>query len=163
MAKAIKQIEKITQSEEEVKSQALTDILNQLADNREALTTTLEILNELQETGMLDMVRGLLRTKEKVGSIAVEQLNQPAMHNVIKNGFNLIEFLGELDPDQLQHIMSGMHSGVDKTAEGMKQDQTIGIWGMMKSIRDPHVNRSITTMFNFLEGMGEGLDKKQAH
>jgi len=163
MAKAIKQIDRIKQNEEEEKEQALSDILNQLADNREALTNTLEILNELQKTGILDMVRGLLRTRDKVGSIAIEQINQPSMHNMIKNGFNMIEFLGELDPDQVQKIMNGMHSGVDKTSEGMKKDETIGIWGMMKSIRDPHVNRSITTMFNFLEGMGEGLDKKQTH
>ncbi|SET37374.1 Uncharacterized conserved protein YjgD, DUF1641 family [Salinibacillus kushneri] len=163
MAKAITQIEKNQKNIQEERAEDLAAIVDQIADNREVIQDTLIILQELHNTGVLDMLKGLLRTREKVGAIAIEQLNQPAMHNMIKNGMNTIGLLSEMDPDQLQAIFGGLNQGLEKAAESTKKQEEMGIWGLMKSMRDPNVRTSMNTMVNFLNGMGSGLKSSETH
>ncbi|MCP3028192.1 DUF1641 domain-containing protein [Halobacillus sp. A5] len=47
-----------------------------------------------------------------------------------------------------------------KLRDKQEKDEKIGIWGMMKSVKDPEVNRSLSTFIHFLEGMGSGLKAK---
>ncbi len=162
MAKQISDIEKQTLSEQEERAEALSKILDMTADNYDGIMTLLEIIEELQETGVLDMLKGFLRTRDKVGALAVEQLNQPMMHRVIKNGTNAFQFLGGIDPAQLQTIMNGISQGMDNSAVRMtSDDQTIGLWGMMKKMRDPDVSASMKTILGFMEGMGQEFNNKK--
>lgn len=163
MAKPIQQIELKNKSVEEERAEDLSAILKQIADNRDAIQTTLIILQELHEFGILDMMKGLLRTREKVGAIAIEQINQPGMHNIIKNGMSAVQLLSSIDPDQLKHMIGGMTQGLHRASEGHGQKNQANVWGLMKSMRDPNVRTSINTMMNFLNGMGEGLNQKQVH
>lgn len=163
MAKAIKQIEKTTPSSEELHDQDIAALLKQIAENRQAISTSLNILNELQQTGVLDTLNGLLKTRVKVASIAMEQVNQPSMHNIIRNGFNTIEFLGALDPEKLKVILNAVSKGLDETSERIGQNEPIGLWGMMKTIRDPDVNTALSSMLGFLNGMGKEMGKGRTH
>ncbi|MBB6444472.1 DUF1641 domain-containing protein [Bacillus benzoevorans] len=159
MAKAIKQIEESKVTSQEKQSEDLFAIIKLVSENREAITTSMEILGELKQTGVLDMFKGALRTREKIGAIALEQINQPSMHNTIKNAFNIIEFLGSINPDQMKVLLSALRKGMDEFSESVEKNEHIGIWGMMRSIRDPKVNTVITSMLGFLNGVGQEVDK----
>jgi uncharacterized protein YjgD (DUF1641 family) len=163
MAKPIKQIEKKQATPEEIQTQAVNDLLVTLTESRESLTKTLEIVQELQNAGILDMIKGFLKTREKLSVLAVEQLNQPSMHRIIKNGFGAVEFIGELDPDKLKTIMNAVNAGLEKSDKELKSQEQIGMWGMVKALRDPHINASLVMLLNFLQGMGSELDKKPLH
>ncbi|GAA0326056.1 hypothetical protein GCM10008967_15790 [Bacillus carboniphilus] len=163
MAKAIQQIERKQKNAEEERTEDLAAILTQIAENREAIQTSLMILQELHQAGILDMLKGLLRTREKVGSIAIEQINQPGMHNIIKNGMSAVQLLSSLDPNQLKQIFGGLSHGLHKASEGNEKKEQASMWGLMKSMRDPNVRTSLNTMVHFLNGMGEGLNQKQVH
>jgi uncharacterized protein YjgD (DUF1641 family) len=163
MAKAIKQIERKQSNVEEERAEDMEAILKQIADNREAIQDSLIILEELHQSGILDMLKGFLRTKEKIGSIAMEQINQPGMHNIIKNGMSGVELLSSIDSDQLKQLLGGLTQGLQKASESTQKKEQIGVWGLLKSMKDPNVNASLNTMIHFLNGMGEGLNNKQAH
>ncbi|MFZ3580158.1 DUF1641 domain-containing protein [Virgibacillus sp. DJP39] len=163
MAKATRQIERKESNVDEERAEDLNAILKQIADNREAIQDSLFILEELQESGVLPMLRGLLRTREKVGSIAMEQINQTSVHNMIKNGMSGIGLLSSIDPDQLNQIIQGLTKGLQKASESTDNQDQVGIWGLVKSTKDPNVRTSLNTMIHFLNGMGEGLSNKQAH
>ncbi|MCQ6277559.1 DUF1641 domain-containing protein [Bacillus sp. V3B] len=163
MAKAIKQIEKIQYTSQEEQAQDIAVLMKQITENRESITTSLEILKELQQSGVLDILKGFLKTKEKVGAIALEQINQPSMHNIIKNGFNTIEFLGTLDPEKLKIILNGVSKGLDETSERIGKNEQVSLWGMVKEMRDPDVNMVLTSMFGFLNGMGKEIGKGRTH
>ncbi|MRG85250.1 DUF1641 domain-containing protein [Salinibacillus xinjiangensis] len=163
MAKAITQIEKKQKNLQEERAEDLSAIVNQIADNREVIQDTLVILQELHEAGMIDMLKGFLRTREKVGTIAIEQLNQPGMHNIIKNGMNTIGLLANMNPDQLKAIFGGLNQGLEKAAKSTESQEQLGMWGLMKSMKNPSVKTSLNTMVSFLEGMGDGLNNKEIH
>lgn len=160
VARAIRQIEKKQLSEEEERAQDLQAIIKQIAENREAIEDTLIILKELHDFGVLDMLKGLLRTREKVGAIAVEQLNQTGMHNIIKNGMSTIQLLSDMDSDQIKTIFNGVNKGLERMAETSNYNENIGLWNLYKSTKDIEVRNSLNAMIQFLSGMGEGLSQK---
>lgn len=163
MAKAIKQIDKQIPNPIEEQAQAIQHLIEMTAESRDALVSFLEILQELHNAGILDIVNGLLKTRHKVGVLAMGQLNQPDMHRIIKNGINTIQFLGELDPDQLNTMLKAVNKGLQKSTTNAKKGEQVSLWAIARSIRDPDIKMSMTTMLGFLEGMGKGIRKNQVH
>ncbi|URT68713.1 DUF1641 domain-containing protein [Cytobacillus firmus] len=163
MAKAIKQIELVQPSAEEEQTQDIAGLLTQLSQNREALSSAIDIIGQLQKSGILDIIQGFLHSKEKVAAIAIDQVNQPNMHNIIRNGFNTVDFLGSLDPQQMNIMMSAVTKGLDESAEVMKRNEKTGVLGLMKALRDPDINLAINSMLGFLKGMGREMGKEHSH
>ena len=155
MAKAIRQINKSVPTEEELQLQAISDIMKAIGENRDAIVTSLDILKNLQDIGVLQAVQGLLEQRVDVATIALKQINQPAMHNSIKNAFNAIKFLGTVKPEQLQLILQALGQGLERTLENNQQQEHQSLWKMSKSLRDPDVKASLSTALEFLQGMGE--------
>ncbi|MBG9588537.1 DUF1641 domain-containing protein [Cytobacillus firmus] len=163
MAKAIKQIELVQPSAEEEQAQDIAGLLTQLSQNSEALSSAIDIIGQLQKSGMLDIIQGFLHSKEKVAAIAIDQVNQPNMHNIIRNGFNTVDFLGSLDPQQMNIMMSAVTKGLDESAEVMKRNDKTGVFGLMKALRDPDINLAMNSMLGFLKGMGREMGKEHSH
>jgi uncharacterized protein YjgD (DUF1641 family) len=161
MAKAIKQINKSIPNPEEEQAQAISDILKALSDNREAILTTLGIMKHLHEMGVLNALHGMLEQRTEVGAIAIQQMNQPTMHNTIKNGINAFKFLGGVKPEQLQSIFQGLGHGLERSSEMIQKGEYPSLWKLGTSIRNPEVRASLSTMVEFLQGMGEVFNHEQ--
>jgi uncharacterized protein YjgD (DUF1641 family) len=161
MAKAIRHIELKTKSKDEEQAESLSELLSLIAENKESIRITLEIVKELHSAGLLEILKGLLKTRDKVGVIAMEQINQPSMHRTIKNGIQALQLLGEVDPDKLSRILNAANNGLENITES---NEKLSKWGMIKSLNDPNVSSSFSMMINFLKGMGEELNKpKTSH
>lgn len=165
MAEAIKQIRKEIPTPEQEQSQAISEIIAALASNREAIISTIGIIKHLQEMGVLDALNGLLEKRVDVGAIALQQFNQPGMHNIIKNGMNTFKFLSQLNPDELQILLNGVTRGLEKLGERIDRNDKVSLWQLGNSIRNDEVRTSLFTMLGLLEGMGEVFqrDKRDLH
>jgi uncharacterized protein YjgD (DUF1641 family) len=158
MAKPITHIEKKLPNPIEEQAESFSEILSLLAKNREAITTSLEILQELHSAGILDMLKGLLKTRDKVGVLAIQQINTPEMHNTIKNGINVLQLVGAIEPDRLKTLLRAANKGLesmDGTNDKMSK------WGLLKLMNDPDVMSSLSTMTVFLQGMGKELNNQK--
>ncbi|MFC5713753.1 DUF1641 domain-containing protein [Thalassorhabdus alkalitolerans] len=158
MAKQITQIEKHNPSQAEEREEAIRTLVDMTADNHESLMLLLEVIKEVKDAEVLDMARGFLRTRDKIGAIAVEQINQPNVHRVVQAGTQAFQFLGKVDPKDMEILLAGVANGLDRTSKGIESDEKLSLWGMAKSLRDPDINASMQTMFGFLKGMGEALN-----
>ncbi|WP_157831133.1 MULTISPECIES: DUF1641 domain-containing protein [Bacillaceae] len=157
MAKAIRQINKHVPNAMEEQAQSIGEILKALADNKEGILSALAILKNLQEIGILDALHAILENRTDVGVIAMQQVNQPGMHNTIKNAIYLFNFMGTLKPDQLQSMLGGVTKGLDHMGESIKNHEKHSLWKLGKSLRDPEIKAAMTTMVEFLHGMGESF------
>lgn len=161
MAKAIRQINKRMPTEEELQLQAVSDIMKAIGENRDAIISSLDILKNLHDIGVLQAIQGLLEQRVDVATIALKQINQPAMHHTIKNVFNTIGFLGSVKPQQLQLILDGLSHGLERSTGEKQTHEQQSLWKMSKSLRDPDINTSITTAIEFLKGMGEVFNNNE--
>lgn len=157
MAKPIKVIQKTELTEDQKKMQTLENLLSGVADSEDSLLETLNLLQELHESGILDAVESLLKSKEKAAQIAVGQLTRQPVTNIINNAMALGGILTELDPETTSRLAKSLTSGLKKAEQGLKDDSKIGLFDLMTAIKDPDINRAVGFGFNLLKGMGEGL------
>ncbi|RNB88439.1 DUF1641 domain-containing protein [Brevibacillus nitrificans] len=156
MAKAISNIERHIPSPEEVRDQAISQVLDAVSENHQALLTLLDIVKELQEIGVLDIVQGALKNRRDIGVIAVTQLNKPGMHHIMKNGMTAMQFLAKLQPEKIAGLLDAVDHGLERLTD-TQNNKPIGLFGMGKAMMEPDVTLALGSMINFLRGMGEGM------
>ncbi|MCV9884362.1 DUF1641 domain-containing protein [Metabacillus halosaccharovorans] len=155
MAKPIRQIRREFLNEQEEQDQAMNEILKELAENKEAVLAFIQTAKELHELKVFETTNSLLKQSDEVGAIAIQQINQPAVHNMIKSGFGLFKFLGALQPSQLQTILDGVTLGLKRMSETGENGEKQSIWRLRKRLTSPATRAALTTMIDFVEGMGE--------
>lgn len=160
MAKAIRRIEREEPSPQERDAQALMEMMGAVAQHKAALVSFLDILGELHEAGLLDIVRGLLKSRHQIGVIGLTQLNKSGAQHTIRNGMGLVQFLGRLDPDDLTRVLTAVGTGLQQAQPSPKG---MGMLGMIGALREPDVNASMSLLINFLRGMGGSLTHPQTH
>jgi uncharacterized protein YjgD (DUF1641 family) len=157
MAKPISIIKKEELTEEQIKSQSLESILSEVAQNKDSLLETLQLLQELHDSGILDALNSLVKAKEKVAKIAVGQMTREPVTNLINNTMAAGGALTTLDPVMTKKLMGSVAKGIEKAEQGLKEDSKVGILDLLKVLNDPDINRAIGFGLNLLKGVGEGL------
>ncbi|MDA8353140.1 MAG: DUF1641 domain-containing protein [Firmicutes bacterium] len=157
MAKAITQIEPPRQDPGEERALSLEQLLQTVVQHQEALSVTMDILGELHRAGILEIAQGLLKNREEVGAIAINQLNQPEAHRMIKNGMAGLQWLGRIDPDQLHSVAQAAENGMEQALEARDGHKPIGLWELARQARDPEVRTSLGMLTRFLQGMGKAV------
>lgn len=161
MARPIKEFNPTPRPEAEVRQENLDNILNQVADNHEALQQFLTIIEELHASGILDIVKSLLKTRNEVGEVAMNQIiNQPKTLNIINNAMGAAEMLGSIDPEELNQVLAGVSSGIKEASKEDESETTLGIMGMLKATKEPDVQASLQMLFRFLAGMGQQVNSQ---
>jgi uncharacterized protein YjgD (DUF1641 family) len=160
LAKAIKQIRKEVPNPVEEQNQAVSEIVKAIADNKEAILTTINILKELQEVGVLKAANAMLVERTDVAEIALQQLNQPAVYNMIKNGMAAVSFLGSVKPAQLQTMMDAVSLGLERFSESAGKGEKPSLFKLGTSMRNPEIRTSLSSMMGFLQGMGEAFEQQ---
>lgn len=156
MAKAITNIEKRVPDQLEVETEAIQQIAKAVANHREPLMKSLDILNELNQMGVLDALQGMLKNRQQIGVIAIDQMNKPGAHRIIKNGMETMQFLSKVNPSNLQTILNGIAAGVEQAVDH-EPNKKKGLWELFRTLRKPEILSSLSMMTKFLQGMGRGL------
>ncbi len=157
MAKPIRAIKRIELTEEQKEKQSLESLLTEVAQNKDTLLETLQLLQELHNSGILDAVNSLVKTKEEVAKIAVGQLTREPVTNLINNAMAAGGALTQLDPETTKRLMGSVSKGLEKAEQGLQSNTETGVFDLVKALKDPDMNRAITFGMNLLKGVGEGL------
>jgi len=157
MAKPIKVIQKTEPTEEQKKMHSLEKLLSGVSQNTDSLLETLNLIQELHDSGMMDALGSLLKAKEKAAKIAVDQLTRQPVTNMINNAMAAGGILTELDPETTSKLAKSLTAGLKKAEQGLEADSKLGLFDLMKALKDPDINRAVGFGLNLLKGMGEGL------
>lgn len=158
MAKALRHIERRVPDKAEAQAQALMQVMAAAAEQKDALLQVIGIVGELKKAGLLDLVEGMLKNRHEIGVIGINQMNKSGAQNVIKNAMSLVQFMGQLEPGRLNRVLGAVSNGLEN-AEAQPA-RTGGVWGMVRTIREPDMDTSLGWMMNFLRGMGEQLPQR---
>lgn len=158
MAKAIKNIHKRSLSEEEKRSNDLREVEDALIENKAAILQTLEIMNHMQDKGLLALLNGLFGQGDKVLNIAVKAIDKPENTNTIKNLLLLLGTLGIINVKQLEPFLLKMNAGIARVAEYKDTEEKTSYFDLVRSLKDPEINKAITILMQFLKGMGQDTE-----
>ncbi len=157
MAKAIQRIERMPNSKQLLRDENLKETLDQLADNHESVMEGLRLLQLLQDRNILPLLNGALKERDEILNVLVPVLTKKENTEVIKNLLEMISVIRMLNVEGLKEGMSFVNAGLEEAKAGVEKDETTSVFDLLKSLKDPNVNKSVTFMMNFLKGMGKTL------
>ncbi|MFC4769765.1 DUF1641 domain-containing protein [Effusibacillus consociatus] len=157
MAKPITKIAPVVLTEKEKEEQSLEKVVQDVARNAEGIQETLKLLQELHDSGILEALNAAIESKEQIAKIAVGQLLRPPVTNMINNAMATAGALAELDPEMTKKLVSSLTKGLQKAEEGLENNSRVGVFDLVKALKDPDINRAIGFGLNLLKGIGEGL------
>ncbi|MDV6377603.1 DUF1641 domain-containing protein [Sporosarcina sp. GW1-11] len=158
MAAPITSIKRTERTEIELQQEKLADLQKLIAEQEESLRKIMEITGELHSIGALDALQAMLQAKEKIASIAVDQVSREPVTNMLNNLLAAAGTLTAISPATVQQLSHSVQQGLNEAEKGVEEGQKTGVLQLMKSINDPDVNRALTFGMNFLKGMGKGLN-----
>ena len=157
MAMPIRTIKRIELTAEQKKEQTLDSLLTEVVQTKDSLVETLDLLQELHNSGILDAINSLVKTKEEVAKIAVGQMTREPVTNMINNAMAAGGVLTQMDPEMTKKLMGSVAKGLERAEQGLQSNSTTGMLDIMKALKDPDMNRAITFGMNLLKGIGEEL------
>jgi uncharacterized protein YjgD (DUF1641 family) len=122
-------------------------------DHVEALLAAYEVLQGLQDRGVLELLRGALGSSDKVLQILVDAVNTPEAICGIRNFMILIRIAGTLEPELLEALAQGVPEGLAQA----KIPEPLGLWKLLKKLSSQDTRRAMTAMICVLESLGKSL------
>ncbi|MFC7391467.1 DUF1641 domain-containing protein [Scopulibacillus cellulosilyticus] len=157
MAQPITDIHRPAFTEEQQTEMKLNNLKKQFANNEEGLNKILDIIEELNDIGVLEAADAMLHAKENIAKIVLEQVSREPVTNLLNT---IIGATGEImssDPEQTKALISSALAGINEGHQFVQADKKIRVIDLMKTLKDPDINRAIGFGIYFLKGMGKQL------
>ncbi|WP_404452396.1 DUF1641 domain-containing protein [Virgibacillus necropolis] len=154
MANPITKIKRMEIPEEVAQEQNMAEVTKAVSENKDAILKGIDFLSTLNENGMLDMTHALVKQKETALDNIMRELNKPQYSATLENISKLFLFLGELNVDELKHFTDKLNHGMEEALAFDNSEKT-SYMDLIKALKDPEINRSITMLLEFLRGMGK--------
>ncbi|ASK63684.1 hypothetical protein CFK37_16725 [Virgibacillus phasianinus] len=154
MAEAITKIKRMEMPEDAGRDQDISEVTSAISNNKEAILKGIDFLGTLNDNGMLDMAHALVKQKETALDNVMREFNKPQYSATLENLSKLFLFLGELNVDELHHFSNKLNNGLAE-AHTIDESEKTSYLDLIKALKDPEINRSITMLLQFLRGMGK--------
>lgn len=153
MADPITNIKRIKVSEEEIERRNLREITEAVSNNKEAVLKGIDLLTTIHDNGTLDFLNAMVKHKEETMENVFQELNKEQYAGALENAGDLLFLLGDLDLKRLKDLTGKLNEGMEE-ALATDEDEKTSYMGMIKALKEPEINRSITMLLTFMRGMG---------
>ncbi|MDN4607713.1 DUF1641 domain-containing protein [Sporosarcina highlanderae] len=158
MAAPITSIQRKQLTPEEQQQEKLIELQTLIAEQQQSLNKILELTAELDKAGVLDAVNAMVKAKDDLMGIAVNQASREPMTNLINNLLNGAGLLTSINPEVTESLKNSIAKGISEAELYKGNGNKVSILQVMTALNDPHINRAVKYGMDFLKGMGKGLD-----
>ncbi|WP_342512953.1 DUF1641 domain-containing protein [Sporosarcina sp. FSL K6-1522] len=159
MAIPITSIAKKELTPEETKQAKLAELQSLIAEQDQAFNKILEITGDLDDAGIFDALKAMVKAKEDLAKIAVGQVSREPVTNIINHVLSASSVMAAIDPAVTEKLASSVKAGLDEAELYRGNGQKVGVFQLMTALNDPDINRAAKFGLDFLKGMGKELDK----
>jgi len=159
MAAPITEIARQQPTEEEVTRQKLEELEKLVADHKDAFENLIRLIDDFNDTGALEAANAMILAKNDILKIVLEQLSREQVVNLINMLLGTAGVFMKADHDLIIHLMNGVSSGFDEGKQFIGSEEKVTLFGLLKSLSDPDVNRAVGFAISFLKGMGKALQE----
>lgn len=154
MADPITSIKRMEIPEETIREHQLEDVAASVSDNKDAVMEGIQLLSSLHESGFLQMANAMVVHKEEALENVMGELNKDQYTSIIENLGKAAFLLGDLEMDDIQYFVKKINHGLDE-ARTFERTEPTKPMDLLKALKDPEINKSITMLLQFLRGMGK--------
>ena len=120
------------------------------ADHAEAILAGYEVLQQLHNSGILELMRGVLGGGDKIIEIAVEASKAPDSVRAIRSLISMMKLAGSIHPDQLHVALKGVAGDAPS------------LWEIGKRATTADARRGMATAVALLGVFGAALKEQAA-
>ena len=152
MAERITKIRRVEKPKEQVKQENLEEVTSAISENKESILKAINLVSALDDAKILDALAGMVKGRGVIANKFATELNKEQYTGLISNMASLVFLLGDLDVNDLSHVLNKVNRGL-RVANSANPNQKTSITGLFKVLRDDEINRRLTYMMNLLKGM----------
>jgi len=129
-------------------------------EHAEAMLSAYEVLQGLQDRGVLDLLRGALGSSDRVLEIMVDAAKTPAAIRGIRNVILLAKIFGTIEPGLVEGFARSLPEAIALTkAHGSRPP---GFWAILRQFRSRNFRRGLVLVNSMLEAFGRNLPPERA-
>jgi uncharacterized protein YjgD (DUF1641 family) len=121
-------------------------------EHADALLATYEVLQGLHDSGVLELLRGLLGSGDKVLETAVDAARAPESVRAVRNLLVLFKTLGEIDPDLFDGFAMALPEAMQQAKAQGKEPP--GFLAILNKFRSKDLRRGLVAVNSLLEAWG---------
>lgn len=160
MAEPITNIHRKQLTEEEEVQLKWDNLKQRFSNNEASLNKVLDIIEELNEAGMLEALEAMLLAKEDITKITLDQVSREPVTNLLNVIIGATSSLMKIDPENTNKLINSALKGLESGNEFVEEEQKVKLFDLMRMLNDPDINRAIGFGIHFLKGMGEQLSER---
>jgi uncharacterized protein YjgD (DUF1641 family) len=122
-------------------------------EHAEALLATYEVLQGLHDSGVLELLRGLLGSADKVLDTAVDAARAPESVRALRNLLVLVKTLGEIDPDLFDGFAMALPEAMEQAK--LQGKEPPGFLAILNKFRSKDLRRGLVAVNSLLEAWGK--------
>jgi uncharacterized protein YjgD (DUF1641 family) len=122
-------------------------------EHADALLATYEVLQGLHDCGILELLRGLLGSGDKVLETAVDAARAPESVRAVRNLLVLFKTLGEIDPDLFDGFALALREAMQQAKAQGKEPP--GFLAILNKFRSKDLRRGLVAVNSLLEAWGK--------
>jgi uncharacterized protein YjgD (DUF1641 family) len=130
---------------------------NAPVEHADAMLSLYELLQQLHDSGTLDLLRGALGAGDQIVEHAVQLMTQPESVRAIRNLLILGKLLGNIEPEMLHRFSTMMPQAV-KQSDIDEPPSTLTLLGRFRSKES---RRALAAGAAVLESIGRELDRRK--
>ena len=119
-----------------------------------ALLAAYDVLEAAYDEGLLDILHGMIASKDKIITTLAHYARQPEGIAGIRNLLTAAKILTELDPEFLDHVSKAMASA---TEEHKREQEPPSLFQLAKRANSEDGRRGLSFMTLILSGLGRSL------
>lgn len=154
MANPIRNIKRMEVSDEVIQERNIAEVIEAVSENKEAILKGIDLLATVNETGGLDIIDALIKHREVALEKFINEINKDKYAGSLENLSKFFIAMGSIPVDEIQPIINKVSEGM-REAQTASEDESTSYMGMLKALKDPEINRSITMLLQFLRVMGK--------
>jgi uncharacterized protein YjgD (DUF1641 family) len=127
-------------------------------EHADAVLSAYELLQQLHDTGTLDLLRGALGAGDVLVEHVVSLITAPESVVAIRNLILIGKVLGSINPEVFHAVLEGLPQATAQTP-GTKPPS---LFALGRRIASPNARRGLAAAVSVMEILGRGLAKEEA-
>lgn len=129
-----------------------SDLPAYMIGHEDAIREMLELLDVLKESGLIPLVRGIVRNSDYILSEAADQLSSKKNANFVSNMLAIYSLFSSIDSSRLASFTESIAETLNN-ADSLRQQGSLGLLSLLNEMKDRDLSAGLRVVIAIIKGL----------